>query len=306
MNQRQVLYKKVSSLRITRLKPNLLTRLSMKVLKAERTLYDKRNELLIEVGRLFERKDLRIKGMISVEYIDSLIKNYPLQKQVKFLTVAKNYLENKIPSNNDFKGISFYLVSLLLEVTGRYQLWTMESIQDVKSLLENSIHRIEQRGNIPVIVEVAAGLGDLSFGLQGEFPMYRVIPTDISTPREIDVSNRGFVELDINKLTSDVVKERLGLTDKDEIILIAANLNLNANHEIKLFSQNISHEVLIVHTEDIKYIRSLTGDDCLRDWKNKGWNLVRYDVEVDSWRTTLHRGMSQPAQNYINYMYRNR
>ncbi|MFC2091391.1 hypothetical protein ACFLTD_01295, partial [Elusimicrobiota bacterium] len=232
------------------------------------------------------------------EYIFDMIQRLSKSKKMAFLKALNVYLNNEIPSAELLKDCPVYLYEKISIMTVRDMLWTDESIRDAALILKDQIDEVKSKtGKPPVIIEVGAGYGDLSYGLKeiliADYPGIRVIPTDglVEDPRSLPgsitgvydpeiIKERGVIKMDIDDIATGAFRKHLNISDDRELILIGGLLARDAGVETDLLNQNEIGRMLII-TSSIGGGKT-SGDDYIFP-NREVWDVKGSKPDEDTW-----------------------
>ncbi|MCK5287969.1 MAG: hypothetical protein KAJ79_02820, partial [Candidatus Omnitrophica bacterium] len=234
------------------------------------------------------------------QYLNEKIFGYNLIVQNDFLKVLISYLRNEIPEYILFENLLIHdeLFFELMRLTSRFHLWNDRAILDFASYLDEVLRRIERQTiEPPVVIEVASGYGDLSYGLKREFPGIKIVSTDGFVDEDTDaltgfydpgvIEERGVKKLFADDISDGSFRRILNISQETPVIIIGANLPFNAGVESALLNQKSVDELLLIYTE--KSTEKVTGD--LNVMPNREvWNLDFLYPDENVWISGLIYG----------------
>jgi hypothetical protein len=165
--------------------------------------------------------------------------------------VARIYQRNRMPSARQLRDLGDRKLALLGQTVKRSLFWNDISIKEFADILQTVVDRVAQKtSQPPVIIEVAAGYGDLSLGLRQYFSNL-IIPTDSYCEtfnyNQRIMAQRGVIKLTAEEIVASNIRERLGIPESAGLILIGALLPKKAGVEEALLNQRICDELIFVH-----------------------------------------------------------
>lgn len=186
-------------------------------------------------------------GGVCDALLDSLQKE-TAEVKAAYARVLSAYLDDELPSALDLVLIPPEHLDRLPRLLLRSHLWTKEAVACVASALQDySLVLAPNEPNSPIIVEVAAGYGDLSHGLRKLLPHRTIVASDCrdaprgSLPSRTEsgynqniLDRRQVVHVDFKKLPKGSLHDILGVT-KDRLIIVigsflpAFDMDINAD-----------------------------------------------------------------------------
>ncbi|NTV51877.1 MAG: WD40 repeat domain-containing protein, partial [Candidatus Firestonebacteria bacterium] len=197
--------------------------------------------------------------------LEILLQGAGLEEKAAFLRSLQTYLKGELPPSPWLRKLSPERLGHLSALTLRNQLWTTEATREfARQVLTPEISRLhEHTGRTPVLVEVAAGNGDMSLGLRRALPNVRVIATDAFSAGydETILKQHGVRKLSVREVADDRFRRLLGIDSKTPVIIVGANLPWNVGTENALLTAKSVDAIFELHSYHPADSRKRTGDE---------------------------------------------
>jgi hypothetical protein len=236
-------------------------------------------------------------------YIYSFLRGDIFNTKISFLRLITVYLNNELPDASIFKDLKDIDINRLSKLLVRWQFWTREAIDDLTPYIEKAVDKVRNRGHKPVIVEIAAGYGDLSLGLSEKFRDIEVIPTDlfpehsmsgtrtgndynhdiIRTRGRIINPKKGFIKMSTSDIVDGKFKTILGLSPNEEIIVVGSDLDPYGGAEKDILNQSIANEIILVHKMIPMAHDTRANPDPRAVIDQDVWKLKKIKLNKDIW-----------------------
>jgi len=284
------------------------------------------NKLIHEIAvRLSERQTfVKKREKITVEIkqaeITSILRDYQMDIVANFLAIVQIYLKNEIPDASLFKGFDLPLLDTLTSLTGKFHLWTKQAIKEFARHLQTKMDEVEQRTKqVPVVIEVAAGHADLTYGLKRVLPSIRIIATDGFYSEELEegeilydleiIEARGVEKLTTDDIENGSFRQKLKITEDTPVLIIATHLPLEGDAERSLLNQrNVDDLILITAYKPQSHRkgsgnRDLMANDAIWDVRSRALNpkiwfsgLLSFEGRIELNLETISRVENYPKE----------
>lgn len=226
--------------------------------------------------------------------ITNTLRNYPIDVVINFLTVLNTYLNDEIPDALLFKDFDQTLLDNLTNLTGKFHLWTTQAIEEFATHLNTKISEIKEKtGKDPLVLEVAAGYGDLSYRLKNLVQSsIKIIPTDgfysdaLQEKEELydakTIQARGVKNLRTDDIENGAFRNQLGISEDTPVIIIASHLPREGGVDKSLFNQTQVNELIFVTAYEPRSHRKGTGqEDILAN--DRVWEVTSRSLNSRTW-----------------------
>ncbi len=231
------------------------------------------------------------------ELLIDALRSYPVGIARNALTVLNIYLDDEIPEASLFKGFDANMLDFLTNYSGKFHLVTTEAVEDLARDLRERMDAVKERtGKEPVVVEIAAGYGDLTYGLRKLMPTATLIATDgffseALRPGEILYDARTIQARGVKKLTTQEIEDgtfraKLGIAQAVPVIVLASHLPREGGVDTSLFNQHNVDELIFITVYQAMWNRKGSGSEDIMANENV-WQVGSRSLNPATWFSGL-------------------